>query len=275
MVKSSTKLITHIFVIVSMLLFTFPLLWMLILSTNSKSAVFNFPPPLLPGKELINNFIRLNEQIPFFLNLWNSAYIGILSALLILFVCSITAFGLAKFPNAPGNKILLYIIVGSIMIPPLAGIIPWFMEMKWFGWIDTHLPLIIPTAAYPFGIFWMYQFIKEAVPDELHESAKLDGASDFRVYWQIVLPLIRPGLGALAILSFLNSWQSFQIPLIVLNSSELFTIPLALTTLTTMYGTDIPGIMLGTSISVLPLIIAFIFASNHFISGLTSGAVKS
>lgn len=268
------KLIPQIFMVILSVIFIFPLIWMFILSTNSREDVYRFPPPILPGDELINNFNRLIETIPYFTNLWNSVYVSIASTLLILFVCSFAAYGFSRFTNAPGFKWLFYIVVGSIMIPPLAGIVPWFLEMKWLGWIDTHWALIIPAAAYPFGVFWMIQYTKQAVPAELYESAKLDGASELRIYWQIVIPLIRPGLGALAILSFLNSWQNFQTPLIVLNSEEKFTVPLGLTNLTTQFGTDVAGVMLGTSISVLPIFIAFIFASKHFIEGLTSGSVK-
>lgn len=275
MKNSLRKYFSYAFVTLVMLLYVFPLIWMFVLATNSRTDIYSFPPPILPGKELFTNFIGLTEQIPFFMNLWNSVYVGVLNTLLILFVCSFAAFGFARFVNAPGNKWIFYVVVGSIMVPPLAGIIPWFMEMRWLGWIDTHWPLIIPTAAYPFGVFWMYQYVKQAIPNELYEASILDGASEMKIYLKIVLPLIRPGLGALAILSFLNSWQNFQLPLIVLNSTEMFTIPLALTNLTTQYGTDVPGIMLGTSISVLPVFIAFIFASKHFIEGLTSGSVKS
>ncbi|QGH36790.1 ABC transporter permease subunit [Gracilibacillus salitolerans] len=275
MEKIASKYISYLFVIMLMSLFIFPLIWMFILSTNSKTDIYSFPPPLLPGAELLTNFENLLAQIPFFMNLWNSVYVATSNALLILFVCSFAAYGFARFTNAPGNRAIFLLVIASIMVPPLAGIIPWFMEMKWLGWIDTHWPLIIPTAAYPFGVFWMYQYIKQAVPDELYEACKIDGASDFRIYIQMVIPLIRPGLGALAILSFLNSWQNFQLPLIILNTTEKFTIPLALTNLTTQSGTDVAGIMLGTSISVLPIFIAFILASRHFIEGLTSGSVKS
>ncbi|GAB2546549.1 carbohydrate ABC transporter permease [Gracilibacillus alcaliphilus] len=275
MEKFVSKYITFLFVTILMLIFIFPLIWMLILSTNSRTEIYSFPPPLLPGTELVNNFQNLIAQIPFFMNLWNSVYIAVANSALILFVCSFAAYGFARFTNAPGNRWIFAMVIAAIMIPPLAGIIPWFMQMRWLGWIDTHWPLIIPAAAYPFGVFWMYQYIKQAVPNELYEACKMDGASDFRIYIQMVIPLIRPGLGALAILSFLNSWQNFQLPLIVLNSTEKFTIPLALTNLTSQFGTDVAGIMLGTSISVVPIFIAFILASRHFIEGLTSGSVKS
>lgn len=270
-----TKILVNIIINIIVLIFLFPIIWMAILSTNNRTDISNFPPPFLPGKALLENYQRLVDAIPFFKNLLNSVCVGFFSTLIVLFVCSFAAYGFARYKSAPGNKILLYVVVASIMIPPLAGLIPWFMLVNSLGWINTFWPLIIPPAANAFGVFWMYQFIKESVPEELYEAAKVDGATDFGVYWRIVIPIIRPGLGALAVLTFLNVWQNFQIPLIVLNEVDKFTIPLALANLSTLYGTDIPAVMLGTTISLLPIFVAFLLATRHFIAGLTSGSVKS
>lgn len=271
--RLSTVLI-NIFVLALSIFYVVPLIWMLILGTNSREDVYNFPPPITPGDALQENYQRLIEGIPFFQSLWNSFYVSGLQTLLVLFISSFAAFGFSKYTNAPGRKILFGIMVSSIMIPSLAGLIPWFMVMKSFGWLNTHLPLIIPPAANAFGVFWMYQFIKGAIPNELYEAAKIDGASDMRIYWSIVIPLIRPGLAGLGILTFLNAWQNFQTPLLVLNDEAKFTLPLALTNLTTLYATDISAVMLGTTISIIPILIAFLFMTKHFIAGLTNGSVK-
>ncbi|WP_410894967.1 carbohydrate ABC transporter permease [Neobacillus sp. 204] len=247
---------------------------MVILSTNSREDVYKFPPPITFGDSLLDNFQRLVEGIPFFQNLWNSIFVSGFQTLLVLFISSFAAYGFCKYTNAPGRKILFGIMVGSIMIPPMAGLIPWFMIMKSFGWIDTHWPLIIPPAANAFGVFWMYQYIRGAIPTDTYEAAKIDGASDLRTYWSIVVPLIRPGLAALGILTFLNSWQNFQTPLLVLTDESKLTLPIALTNLRSLYSTDIPAVMLGTSLSILPILIAFIFMAKHFIAGLTNGSVK-
>ena len=266
----------HIFLGIGALFVLFPLLWMLILSTNNRTKVYEFPPPVLPGGALFDNFQRLIDSIPYFTALWNSVYVAVFNTVLVLFVCSFAGYGFSRYKDAPGRKWLFYLVVASIMIPPLAGLIPWFLLMKWLGWLNTLWPMIIPPAANAFGVFWMYQFITEAIPAEIYESSKIDGASDWKVYYRIVLPLIRPGMGALAVLTFITSWQNFQIPLIVLNEESKFTIPLALANLTTLIsGTDVPAVMLGTSISILPIFIAFVLGTRHFIAGLTSGAVKS
>jgi ABC-type glycerol-3-phosphate transport system permease component len=166
-------------------------------------------------------------------------------------------------------------MLATIMIPTAAGIIPWFVEMKIFHWLNTYWPLIIPSAASAFGIFWMRQYIEEAIPFELYEAARLDGCSGWRVYWQVVVPLIGPGLAALAALTFLTSWNNFFIPLLVLNDQNLFTLPLALTSLNEVYATDVPAVMLGTAIGVLPILLMFVFTTRQFIAGLSNGAVKA
>lgn len=255
--------------------FLFPLYWMIILGTNSQADIYHFPPPLLPGTSLMQNFKRLIETIPFFLSMWNSLYVALFHTLLVLFFCSFAGYGFARFKDAPGNRWLFGFAIATIMIPGVAGLIPWFLLMKALGWLNTYWPLIIPGAASAFGIFWMHQYIREAIPYEIYESSKMDGASDWRTYWQIVLPLIRPGLAALGVLTFLGVWNNFQTPLIVLNDVEKFTVPLALTNLNTLYSTDVPATMLGTTISVLPIFTAFLLGTKHFIAGLTSGSVKS
>ncbi|MFU8692760.1 carbohydrate ABC transporter permease (plasmid) [Rossellomorea sp. FS2] len=256
------------------LFYILPLAWMVILSTNTREDVYKFPPPITFGSATGDNLQRLLEGIPFIKALWNSFYVSGLQTLLVLLVSSLTAYALSKYTRVRGRKLVLGIIIGSIMIPPLAGLIPWFIVIKNLGWLDTHWGLIIPPAANAFGVFWLYQFIDRAIPKEIYEAAKVDGASDLRTFSSIVLPLIRPGLAALGILTFLNAWQNFQTPLLLLNDENLFTLPLALTNLSTLYATDVSAVMLGTTISIIPLLIAFLLMMKHFIEGLTNGSVK-
>jgi ABC-type glycerol-3-phosphate transport system permease component len=165
-------------------------------------------------------------------------------------------------------------MLATIMIPPTVGLIPWFVEMKDFHWLNTYWPLIVPAMASAFGIFWMRQYIEQTIPSELYDATRVDGCSALRTYWQIVLPLIVPGLAALGVLTFLAVWNNFLIPLIILNDKNLFTMPLALTSLYGLYSNDTPAVMLGTAISVFPIIIAFLLGTRYFLAGLTSGAVK-
>ena len=268
------RLLITIGIAILALLFVFPLYWMVVLGTHTRTEVYQFPPPVLPGSALFDNFSRLIQAFNLPGAMWNSFFVAGASTLLTLFFCSLAGYGFARFRQAPGNRWLFNIMLGTIMIPPTVGLIPWFIEMKNFHWLNTYWPLIVPTMASAFGIFWMRQYIVQTIPPELYDAAKVDGCSDLRTYWQIVLPLIVPGLAALGVLTFLQIWNNFQIPLIILNDKSLFTMPLALTSLNTLYATDTPAVMLGTAISVLPIIIAFLVGTRYFLAGLTSGAVK-
>jgi ABC-type glycerol-3-phosphate transport system permease component len=256
-------------------LFLLPLYWMAVLATHTRSEVYQFPPPFFPGGSLVENFSRLTAAVNALQALWNSFFVATASTILVLFFSSLAGYGFARYQQAPGHRWLFNIMLATIMIPTAAGIIPWFVEMKIFHWLNTYWPLIIPSAASAFGIFWMRQYIEEAIPFELYEAARLDGCSGWRVYWRIVVPLIGPGLAALAALTFLTSWNNFFIPLLVLNDQNLFTLPLALTSLNEVYATDVPAVMLGTAIGVLPILLMFVFTTRQFITGLSNGAVKA
>jgi ABC-type glycerol-3-phosphate transport system permease component len=256
-------------------LFLLPLYWMAVLATHTRSEVYQFPPPFFPGGSLVENFSRLTATVNALQALWNSFFVATASTILVLFFSSLAGYGFARYQQAPGHRWLFNIMLATIMIPTAAGIIPWFVEMKIFHWLNTYWPLIIPSAASAFGIFWMRQYIEEAIPFELYEAARLDGCSGWRVYWQVVVPLIGPGLAALAALTFLTSWNNFFIPLLVLNDQNLFTLPLALTSLNEVYATDVPAVMLGTAIGVLPILLMFVFTTRQFIAGLSNGAVKA
>lgn len=256
------------------LVFIFPFYWMVVLATHTQSEVYQFPPPALPGTALVDNFTRLINAFSLGRAMANSFLVAGASTLLTLFFCSLAGYGFARFHQAPGHRWLFNFMLATIMIPPTVGLIPWFVEMKSFHWLNTYWPLIVPTMASGFGIFWMRQYIEQTIPTELYDATRVDGCSPWRAYLQIVLPLIVPGLAALGVLTFLAVWNNFLIPLIILNDKSLFTMPLALTSLYGLYSNDTPAVMLGTAISVFPIILAFLLGTRYFLAGLTSGAVK-
>jgi ABC-type glycerol-3-phosphate transport system permease component len=241
----AVRLLITIGVALLALIFVFPLYWMVVLGTHTRGEVYLFPPPLLPGSALLANFQRLIDTMNLPLALGNSLFVALATTLLTLLICSFAGYGFARYTQAPGSRLLFNVMLGTIMIPPTIGLIPWFVEMKWFGWLNSYWPLIVPTAANAFGIFWLRQYIDQTIPHEIYDASLVDGCSGLRAYWQLVLPLIVPGLAALAVLTFLTSWNSFLVPLIVLNDKNLFTMPLALTTLNALYSTDVPAVMLG------------------------------
>lgn len=250
----------------------FPFYYMLVLATRSREEIFNFPPPTWFGDSAVNNLQILLDKLPFFQSILNSILVSTLATLLVLFFCSLGGYGFAKY-NFRGKEKLFFLMLVSMMIPKLLSIIPWFIMMRSFGWINTFKPLIIPGAANAFGIFLMRQFMED-IPDEIIDAARIDGAGEFEIYYKIALPLSKPGLATLSILTFLGAWNNFMGPLLVLQEKSMYTIPVALSKLNGNFETPWGATMMGTALGVLPIIIVFIMASKRFISGLTAGATK-
>jgi ABC-type glycerol-3-phosphate transport system permease component len=182
-------------------------------------------------------------------------------------------YAFAKF-RFPGRDKLFATMLATMMIPSILGIIPSFMLMRELGWLNTYLPLIVPGAANAFGIFWMRQYIMGAIPDDLMDAARIAGAHEFRIYWNIVLPVLTPALAALAILTFMGKWNEFFWPLLILKDEAKYTLPVALASLQNLYGQEIGVQMLGATIAILPVLIVFLMSARRFMAGLTAGAIK-
>ena len=251
----------------------FPVYWMNILGTHSTSEIYSSPPPLWLGNDLATNYASMLEQVPFWRSAWNSLYIAVMATLTTLFFCSLGGFGFAMYDFRYKN-VMFGFVLATLMIPAALNIIPYFIIIKLFGWIDTPRALWVPGMANAFGIFLMRQFIASSIPRELMDASRIDGASEFRIYWNVVLPLVRPALGTLGLITFITSWNNFLIPLIILKQDETYTLPVTLRTLQGLYSTDWGAVMLAAALTVLPLLIVFVFASKQVIEGLTQGAVK-
>lgn len=256
------------------LLTVFPFYLMFIWATHDATGIFSIPPPLWFGNELKNNFDSLLEQLPFLKNMWNSVYVSVMATITTLFFCSLGGFAFAMYRFRFRNALFTIVLV-TLMIPPILGLIPYFLIITMLGWMDTFRALWVPGMASAFGIFLMRQFFAASMPRELMDSARIDGASEFRIYWNIALPLIRPGLATLGLITFIGAWNNFLGPLVVLQSDETYTIPLALRRLQGLgQAIDWGSVMLGSALAVLPLLLIFAFASRQVIEGLTQGATK-
>jgi multiple sugar transport system permease protein len=255
------------------LLTAFPFYYMLVTSTHRTSDILTNPPPLWFGAALIQNYNELLNALPFWNALWNSFAIAAIHTILVLFFCSLGGYGFAKFVF-PGRNGLFAFLLATLMVPGAIGVIPLFIIMRNLGWIDTWYPLIIPGIANAFGIFWMRQYIDSAIPNDLMDAARIDGAHEFRIYWNIVVPVITPALAALAILTFIGKWNDFQFPLLILKEEFKYTLPVALSTLRSLRGTEIGVQILGATGAIVPILIVFLMASRQFIAGMTAGAVK-
>ena len=256
------------------LMMLIPFYFMFVFATHTRADIFTLPPPLWFGNEFFTNLALLNSKIPFWRSLGWSLYVAIMSTVLTLFFCSMAgyAFALMKFRF---KNYIFAMVLGTMLVPSFMNMIPSFMIMDLLGWIDEHRALYLPTAANAFGIFLMRQFALSAVPPELLDAARIDGCSEFGIYWRIVLPLLKPALGTLGLITFISSWNNFMGPLIVMRSIENYTLPLALRTLQSPVNTEWGALMAGSAIATLPLIILFVLSSKQLIAGMTAGAVKS
>jgi ABC-type glycerol-3-phosphate transport system permease component len=255
------------------LLTAFPFYYMLVTSTHRSATILRIPPPLWFGDALVQNYTDLISALPFWNAFANSTAIAAIHTVLVLFFCSLAGYAFAKY-RFPGREGLFAFLLATLMVPGVIGLIPSFVIMRWLGWIDTWYPLIVPGIANAFGIFWMRQYIDSAIPNDLMDAARIDGAHEFRIYWNVIVPVIAPALAALAILTFMGKWNDFQWPLLILKEEAKYTLPVALSTLRSLRGTEIGVQILGATGAVLPILIVFLLASRQFIAGITAGAVK-
>ncbi len=263
----------YVLVGVGALLMLAPFWFMFVFATQLRADIFNVPPPYFFGDALLSNLAILTGKLPFWRNLGWSLYVALASTGLTLLFCSMGGYAFAML-EFRGREALFTLVMSTMLIPSFMNMIPTFMIMDALGWIDEHRALYIPGAASAFGIFLMRQFCSTAVPRELIEAARMDGCGEFGIYWRIVLPLLKPALGTLGLITFIGSWNNFMAPLVVMRSTENFTLPLALRTLQTPVNTEWGALMTGSAIATLPLIVLFVVSSRQLIAGLTAGAVK-
>lgn len=258
---------------VGSLLMLAPFYFMFVFATHSRTEIFSLPPPLFFGNDFFANLKILTERIPFWRNLGWSVYVASASTVLTLLFCSLAGYAFALFEFRWKNA-LFALVMGTMLLPSFMNMIPTFMIMDALGWIDQPRALYLPGAASAFGIFLMRQFVTTSIPKDLIEAARMDGCSEFGIYARIVLPLLKPALGTLGLITFIASWNNFIAPLIVMRSPEMYTLPLALRSLQSPVDTEWGALMTGSAIATVPLIVLFMISSRQLISGLTAGAVK-
>lgn len=263
----------HALVGAGALLMLAPFWFMLVFATQSRTEIFSLPPPLWFGDDFLANLQILTGRIPFWRNLGWSLYVALASTALTLLFCSMGGYAFACF-EFRFKGALFALVMGTMLLPSFMNMIPTFMIMDALGWIDQPRALYIPGAASAFGIFLMRQFVLSTVPRDLIEAARMDGCSELGIYWRIVLPLLKPALGTLGLITFIASWNNFIGPLIVMRSPENYTLPLALRSLQSPVDTEWGALMTGSAIATIPLVLLFALSSRQLIAGLTAGAVK-
>ncbi|QDP41310.1 carbohydrate ABC transporter permease [Radiobacillus deserti] len=269
-----SKTVIYLLLAVASLLSIFPFYWMFVMATNENSAINSVPPAMIPGSQLVTNFQNVLNTIDFFGAIGNSLIVSTITTIGVLFLCSLAGFAFAKF-HFKGKNILFVAILVTMMIPPQLGLIPQYIIITKLDWLNDLKAVIVPGLIDAFGIFWMRQYISSNVPDELVDAAKIDGCSNFRVYWNIAVPVIIPAFATLAIIKFMYMWNDFLWPLVVLRDESTYTIQIALRGLIDNYVKDNGMILSGTFWATVPLVIVFLLLNRLFIQSLTEGAVKS
>ena len=271
---STQHLIAYAIVLGGTVIMLAPFYFMFVFATHTNTEILSVPPPLWFGSAFISNMQLLLDKLPhFWNNLWISFYTAMATTVLNLFFCSLAGYAFAMYEFRHKN-LLFGMILATVMMPAFLGMIPTTIVMTALGWMNQPKALYVPAACGALGIFLMRQYIGSAIPKELVEAARMDGCSEFGIYFRIIVPLITPAMGTLGLITFIGSWNNFVTPLIVMRDMEMFTVPLALRALQGTGQVPWGAISAGSAVAVLPLLVLFAMASRRLIEGLTSGAVK-
>ncbi|GIN71412.1 sugar ABC transporter permease [Bacillus sp. J14TS2] len=265
--------LAHLILIMASIFFIIPFIWLMSTSLKPLTQIFTFPPEWIPRPFRFQNYLDAMSYIPFFTYLKNTVVITVFSTIGILISCPLVAYSFAKL-RWKGRNVLFILTIAVMMIPGQVTMIPLFLIFNKIGWVGTPLPLIVPAFfGAPFYIFLLRQFFL-GLPDTLRDSAKIDGASEFRIYLQIMLPLARPALLAVGLFQFMGSWTDFLGPLLYLTDEMQYTLSLGLQQFQNQMGTEWGLMMAVSTMMTLPIIVMFFFMQKTFIQGITFSGIK-
>lgn len=254
------------------LLSLFPLYWTMVAASTDNTRISQTPPPFLPGPNLLENLSKAWDEAAMGKALTNSTVVAGTIALSTVLFATLAGFAFAKL-RFSGRNVLLVLVIGTMLVPPQLGVVPLFMMISELGWGQRLPAVVFPTLVSAVGVFFMRQYLLEALPDELIEAGRVDGAHSLRIFWSIVLPVARPAMAVLFMITFVHAWNDFFWPFIALDMSNP-TIPVALTQLSAGYVRDQSLIMAGALLSTLPLLAMFVVFGKQIVGGIMQGAVK-
>ncbi|ANY67382.1 ABC transporter permease [Paenibacillus sp. BIHB 4019] len=264
--------ITTLILLIGSFISLFPFYWAIIGGTNESGKIFAKPPVLLPGNHLFENIRNLNDSIGIGRVMFNSLFVTIVYTVLALIVSTMAGYVFAKF-NFKGKTLIFGVFLLSMMIPYHAIVIPVFKMMAAWGWLGTYKALILPNIAYPFAIFLMRQNMM-AVPNAMMEAGRIDGVSEWGLFTKIILPSSKPALAATAIYLFMYQWNNFLWPLISATSEDMYTMPVALSSMFGLSRIDYGQVMAGVTLATFPIILFFLLLQKYFIQGMLGSSVK-
>jgi len=250
----------------------FPLYWSFLIGSYDATVVNKDLPPIWPGGHFFENAARVFDAVPFWVALGNSVFVSTVVACSVTFFSTLAGYAFAKL-RFRGRTGAMVFIVATMAVPTQLGVIPLFIVMSRLGLTDSLWPVILPALVNAFGVFFMRQYLVDAIPDELIEAARVDGCSMIRTFWHVALPAARPAAAILWLFTFMATWTDFFWPLIVLPADKP-TVQLALQQLQSGYYVDYSLVLAGVTLASLPLLALFVVAGRHLVSGIMQGAVK-
>jgi len=267
-----TTLLTYLALLLGIVIMFLPVLWVVFSSFKSLEEIYRIPPPFLPEKWIIANYTEALQKFPFLRYLVNSVTVTVAATVITLAINSMAAFALSKY-RFRGRDLIFLLILGTLMIPLQVIMVPVYMVMAKLHLVNTLWGIIIPPSATPTGVFLLRQYMI-TIPDELIEAARIDGAGEWRIFAQIILPLARPALAVLSIFSIMWRWNDFLWPLIVINDPNLFTLQLGLARFRGELVTDWNYVLAMTVLTMLPITLVFAFLQRYLVSGIATTGLK-
>ena len=263
---------TNVILLLLTILFVFPFYWILTGAFKSQPHTIVIPPQWWPQEPTMENFSKLLVQNPAWQWLWNSVFISLATMILVCATSSLAGYVLAK-KRFYGQKLLFTIFICAMALPKQVVLVPLVRIINFMGIHDTLAAVILPLVGWPFGVFLMKQF-SENIPTELLDSAKIDGCGEIRTFWNVAFPIIKPGFAALAIFTFINSWNDYFMQLVMLTSRQNLTVSLGVATMQAEMATNYGVIMAGAALAAVPIVTVFLIFQKSFTQGITMGAVK-
>jgi multiple sugar transport system permease protein len=265
--------VTHAVLLLGSLVMLFPVLWMVSTSFKPPTEVLTWPPTLLPISPTLANYGTVFDTIPIVRFFLNSVLISVVSTLCVVATSLVAGYVFAKF-RFPGRDILFFLILITAIVPFESYMTPLYLQMVQTKWINSYAGIIAPYAIMSFGVLLMRQHMRSAIPDELIDAARIDGASEWRIFREIVIALSLPAAGAIGIFAFIQAWAAFLWPLLVANQRDLFNLELGLNAFQFRYSVDYGPLMAGSVLSVLPMIVTFLLLRRQIIDSAASTGLR-
>ncbi len=262
----------YAFMLLSVAITLFPFVWMLSTSFKGPGEIFTKQPTLLPHIWTLAGYRSIFAAVNIWLHLWNSVVYAVALTVMSVLFNAMAAYAFAKL-KFPGREKVFSLLLITMMVPGQVTMLPVFLILKSLGLLNSYAGLILPGSAAVFAIFMMRQFMMD-IPEEILEAARIDGFSEFAIFWRIMIPLCRPIIATLTVFSFIGAWNDFLWPLVIMIREDKYTLPVALASVNGQYNTDWGMLMAGAVLVVVPAVLVFLLAQKHYIKGIAAGAVK-